>query len=29
MIAVLIYAGAVWSWRIVADRLEPNAAAMA
>jgi hypothetical protein len=29
MIAVLIYAGAVWGWRIVAERLEPNAPAIA
>jgi hypothetical protein len=29
MIAVLIYAGAVWTWRIVAERAEPNAPAMA
>jgi hypothetical protein len=29
MIAVLIYAGAVWAWRIVAERPEPNAPAMA
>ncbi len=29
MIAVLIYASAVWAWRIVAERPEPNAPAMA
>jgi hypothetical protein len=29
MIAVLIYAGVVWAWRIVAERPEPNAPALA
>ena len=29
VIAVLIYAGAVWAWCVVADRLEPNAPAIA
>ena len=29
MIAVLIYAGAAWAWRIVAERAEPTAPAMA
>jgi hypothetical protein len=28
VIAVLIYAGAVWAWCIVADRLGPNAPVM-
>jgi hypothetical protein len=29
VIAVLIYAGAVWTWRIVAERLEPTAPVVA
>jgi hypothetical protein len=29
IIAVLIYAGAVWAWRIVVERPQPNAPATA
>jgi hypothetical protein len=29
VIAVLIYAGAVWAWGVVAERLEPSASAIA